>query len=223
MEHKNSVLLVEGQSDVDFFEALLRHLNMLDKVAISPPKNFGLKTNTVSHFPKLIDLLIKRMNSCQLHHLGIVADADYVSGGGFHQRWNQLTKCLSDHNYRIPENPPKLPFSGSIFHHNDLPSVGLWLMPDHENNGMLENLIFQTIIKDEVQEKLLGIAEQCVNKLPIKLFSSYHNIKAIIYSWLAWQKRPGQTLDVTINGNLIDLESMKIQRFIKWLYNVFEI
>ncbi len=221
MDNNTSVLLVEGQADVDFFEALLRRLKMLDKVEIKPPKQFGLKTDTVSHFPRLIDLLIKRLNTNQLHHLGIVADADYVSGGGFKQRWKQLTACLAKHDYRIPSNPPKLPYSGSIFRHSDLPPVGLWLMPDHENNGMLEDLIYRTIKRDEDQKKLLNSAEKCINKLPVKLFSSYHHTKAVIYSWLAWQKRPGQTLDVTINGDLIDFESKEIQRFIQWLYKVF--
>jgi len=218
-----SILLVEGQADVDFFEALLRKLKMLDKVKIRPPKNFGLKTNTVSHFPKLINLLMKRMNTNQIHHLGIVADADYVSGGGFEQRWQQLTASLATFGYRIPSNPPKLPYLGSIFHHSDLSSVGLWLMPNHEKNGMLEDLIFKTIKKAEDQKKLLNTAISCVDNLPIQLFSTYHNTKAIIYSWLSWQKRPGQTLDVTVNGNLIDLESKEMQGFINWLYKVFEI
>jgi len=152
---KSSILLVEGQADVDFFEALLRKLKMLDQVDIRPPKNFGLKTNTVSHFPQLIDLLMKRMNTNQIHHLGVVADADYVSGGGFKQRWKHLTSSFAKYDYRIPLNPPKLPYLGSIFHHSVLPSVGLWLMPNHENNGMLEDLIFETINKTENQKILL--------------------------------------------------------------------
>ncbi len=223
MENKVSVLLVEGEADVDFFEALLRRLELLDKIDIKPPKNFNLRTNTVSHFPRLIDFLIKRLNTNQIHHLGIVADADYISDGGFENRWEQLTACLAKHEYRIPSNSPKLPYLGSIFRHSDLPPVGLWLMPDHENNGMLEDLIYRTIRKDGNQEKLLNSAETCVSRLPVKLFSSYHYTKAIIYSWLAWQKRPGQTLDVTVNGDLIDLESKEIQGVIQWLYKVFEV
>ena len=41
MDRKNAVLLVEGQGDVDFFAALLRKLQLLDKVDIKPPKKFG--------------------------------------------------------------------------------------------------------------------------------------------------------------------------------------
>ncbi len=219
---KTSVLLVECQADIDFFEALLRKLNLLEKVEIKPPRDFGQKTNTVSHFPKLIDLLIKRLSTSEVRRLGIVADADYVIGGGFEQRWKQLTGCLKKYDYRIPQRPPALPYSGSIFQHAELPPVGLWLMPDHKSNGMLEDLIYQTIKSDENQKKLLDTAETCVNKLPVRLFSPYHKTKAIIYSWLAWQKRPGQTLDVTVNGDLTDLESEEMQGIIKWLRKVYE-
>jgi hypothetical protein len=93
-------------------------------------------------------------------------------------------------------------------------------MPDHQNNGMLEDLIKHTVTED-IQLRLLKTVQTCLKKLPISLFSSHHQTKATIYTWLAWQKRPGQTLDVTINGNLINLESPEMQGFINWLHKVF--
>lgn len=47
--------------------------------------------------------------------------------------------------------------------------------------------------------------------------------KAVIYSWPAWQKRPGQTLDITVNGDLIDFNSKEMQGLIQWLHKVFKI
>ncbi len=165
MTEKTSILLVEGQGDVDFFEALLRKLQLLDQVDIKPPKRYGLRTNTVSHFPKLIDLLIKQaiQEKGKIQHLGIVADADYVSGGGFQTRWETLTTKLAENQYRIPLNSPKLPYSGSIFSHpNGLPPIGLWLMPDHQGNGMLEDLIERTVC----DKTLLDAAQACIKKYP---------------------------------------------------------
>ena len=46
--------------------------------------------------------------------------------------------------------------------------------------------------------------------------------EALIYTWLAWQKRPGQTLDVVINGNLINWESPEMRGLTNWLTKVFE-
>ncbi|RKZ48412.1 MAG: hypothetical protein DRR16_19745 [Candidatus Parabeggiatoa sp. nov. 3] len=58
---------------------ILRKLQWLEQIEITPPKNYGLKTNTVSHFPKLINLLIKRLQKGEIQHVGIIADADYVA------------------------------------------------------------------------------------------------------------------------------------------------
>jgi len=226
MAKKISVLLVEGEGDVDFFEALLRKLQLLDQIDITPPKSYGLKTNTVSHFPKLIKIFINQLKGYgeiqkgegKIQHLGIVADADYVSGGGFQQRWKTLTTPLAENQYRIPQNPPTLPYSGSIFYHsNGLPPIGLWLMPNHQSDGMLEDLIEQTVY----DKTLLAAAQTCIEKLPSPLFSPYHHTKAMVYTWLAWQKRPGQTLDITINGDLLNLDSKEMKAFIKWLRDVF--
>jgi len=109
----------------------------------------------------------------------------------------------------------------TVQHNDGLPSIGLWLMPDHQNNGMLEDLIKQSITEKQ-QHQLLNTVHACLKKLPFTLFSDYHRTKAIIYTWLAWQKRPGQTLDIVINGNLINWESPEMRGLINWLTKVFE-
>ena len=48
-------------------------------------------------------------------------------------------------------------------------------------------------------------AEQSVQNLPVTLFKDTQRIKADLYTWLAWQERPGYTLDVTVRGDLLDV------------------
>ena len=218
---KKAKLLVEGQGDVLFFEALMRHLEASSNIEIAPPRAFGLD-NTVSHFPNLIDLLIRDLDDSRLDHLGIVADADHVSGGGFANRWRTLTQCLAQQGYRIPRQPPKLPHTGSIFRHKDgLPAVGLYLMPSHQQNGMLEDLLWDGLKSEPAIKELKDYARQVVAGLPHRLFSEYHLTKAWLYTWLAWQKRPGQTLDVTVNGKLLDYGLDSLKGFLTWLGKVF--
>lgn len=224
-----SVLLVEGYGDALFFEALLRKLKRLDKIKIKPPMDFGAKNNTVTLFPKLIKEIVDGLKVGKYKHFGIVADADHDSGGGFDQRWEQLTSVCQENGYRIP-NPPKRNCLGSIFLHPDgLPPIGLWIMPDHQQNGMLEDLIRRTVRTDldSDHKKLLEKAEICVKKeLPVSLFSKHREVKAIIYTWLAWQKRPGQTLDIVINAldnqGLIDLNLPETKGLTEWLGRVFD-
>jgi hypothetical protein len=131
------VLLVEGASDVDFFRALLPNLDLGMAVKISPPRDYGFG-NTVTVVPELIPALVKQLDTNMISRLAIVVDADHDSGGGFEPRWKQLTAVLREHGYRCPEHPPAEPNRGSIFLHDDgLPGVGLWLLPDHQSNGML--------------------------------------------------------------------------------------
>ena len=74
---------------------------------------------------------------------------------------------LQENGYHTPEKPPALPYTGSIFEHNDgLSPVGLWLMPDHKHNGMLEDFILKTISKEE-QRLLLKSAEHSLKNLPV--------------------------------------------------------
>jgi len=70
-------------------------------------------------------------------------------------------------------------------------------------------------------------AETCVTKeLPVSLFSKHLEVKAIIYTWLSWQKSPGQTLDIVINAldnqGLIDLNLPETKGLTEWLDRVFD-
>ena len=217
----SKILVVEGQTDIDFLAALLNKEELFDKVEITPPRHYGFSKDTVTHFPKLINLISKRLHTGQIQNLGIVADADYVSGGGFDERWKTLTRPLAGYGYRIPD-PPKRKYLGNIFRHpGGLPPVGLWIMPDHKNDGMLEDFIKSIIKHTPEQGALIEYAKRCIDSLPHRLFSPYQETKATIYSWLAWQKRPGLTLDVTINADLVDMNSRQMQGFKDWLHKVF--
>ena len=216
-----AVLLVEGQGDVLFFEALLRQMDLTDKINVAPPRDFNFD-NTVSNFPRLIDRLTKRMITGHISHLGIVADADHTSGGGFNTRWKTLTERLAAHKYIIPQKPPALPATGSIFKNSHgLPPAGLYLMPNHQDNGMLEDMLWQNLHDDEQSTELRGYAEKVIDGLPHQRFSEHHRTKAMLYSWLAWQKRPGQTMDVTVHGQLLDYQRASLAGFLKWLQKVF--
>ena len=219
----NACLFVEGQGDVQFFKALFRRLDADKRIDIKPPSALAPRLgDTVSHFPSLISMLVKSLEDGRLEQLGIIADADYTSGGGFESRWNTLGGCLKEHGFNIPKKPPKLADAGSIFKHADgLPSVGLYLMPNHRDNGMLEDLLWQGLKHEPEGQALQRYAEKTIKALPHTRFSKHHHTKALLYTWLAWQKRPGQTMDVTINAKLLDYELDALKGFLNWLARVF--
>lgn len=211
------LLFLEGASDKQFFRALLQHWGVTH-IELQSPIDFNLK-DTVSLFPQLLPTLLKRQESGLLDRLGIVADADTHSGGGFDVRWKTFTDIFAEFKFRIPAKPPKAPNHGSIFKSEDLPAVGLWLMPSHQSNGILEELLWASLAQD--QTKLKDYADKVITQLPERRFGDLQLPKAQLYTLLAWQKRPGLSLDVLVNSGMLDLDSAAIKGFKQWLAKVF--
>nr|WP_041264142.1 DUF3226 domain-containing protein [Bernardetia litoralis] len=100
-------------------------------------------------------------------------------------------------------------------------------MPNNEEDGFLENYI-SYLVRDG--DELLPLARKTVEKL-IKddknIFKIEHKEKAIIYTWLAWQKKAGSSLGGAVNAKFSEnqiyiLDNHKASDFIKWLQGVFK-
>jgi len=230
-EEARATLLVEGRCDVDFFSRLCRLWQI--NISIRPPNECGnVLGGGVSKIPSILPELLDNLadENQALQKLGIVADADHTGiSGGFSERWSQLTRPLEEAGYVIT-SPPTQAYEGSVFKNDDgLPDVGLWLMPNHKDDGMLEDLVKQTVCEGQ-QHDLLNKAIKCLNELPVHLFEPegrhHRRTKATIYTWLAWQEKPGQDLRVLLDfekpeKNLIDIYSSEISAFKNWLNRVF--
>lgn len=211
------LLFVEGASDKQFFRALLQHWGV-SGVDLESPADHG-KKDTVSFFPSLLPTLLKRQENGRLRHLGIIADADTRDGGGFDLCWKTFTTIFAEFKFKVPTKPPKNPNHGSLFRSEDLPDVGLWLMPHHQGNGILEELLWTSLTPD--QAPLKNYASKVIASLPERRFGELQLPKAHLYSLLAWQKRPGLSLDVLVNSGILDMESAPMKGFKQWLAKVF--
>lgn len=214
-------LLVEGEGDQEFFQSYceLLHIGGID---VFPPKDINPSTgNGWPNLVKNLPLLLKEIKAGAIDRLGIILDADYPpdNNGGFDKRFQLVTTQLSQFGYNIPKNPNQK--SGEVFTHPDgLPSVGLWIMPDHQSDGMLEGFV-ENMISDATQINLLKHAEQSINTLPTKLFDkTLHLTKAKVFTWRAWQKRPGIPLNKALQDGILD-KSKSVQ-FENWLKQVFK-
>ncbi|RKZ51549.1 MAG: hypothetical protein DRR16_05870 [Candidatus Parabeggiatoa sp. nov. 3] len=230
-EEAKATLLVEGRCDVDFFSRLCRLWNL--NISILPPDQCGqVLGGGVSKMPTILPELLDNLadENQTLQKLGIVADADHTGiSGGFSERWKQLTLPLEDAGYVITP-PPTQAYEGSVFQNDDgLPDVGLWLLPNHKDDGMLEDLVKQTV-REGQQRDLLDKATHCLNELPVQLFEPegrhHRRSKATIYTWLAWQEKPGRDLRILLDfkkpeKHLIDTNSPEISAFKNWLNRVF--
>lgn len=208
------ILLVEGSQDKNFVEQLLK------RQKISYGDNFEIKncTNLGKVFKEL-QLAIKTEN---YSHIGIIIDADQ----SISQYWQNLNDILKKEDITtFPKKPHK---KGTIISAtDDLPCIGIWIMPNNEEDGFLESYVSYLVTDGD---ELLPLARETVEKLIQEgknLFKIEHKEKAVIYTWLAWQKKAGSSLGGAVNVKFSEeqiyiLDNNKASDFIKWLQDLFK-
>ena len=216
-------LLVEGKGDQEFFKSYCNQVLGKDLIDIFPPKTLDNSSgdgwgNLIKNLP----ILLAQVKNGDIDKLGIILDADYSPNdtGGFSARFNLITEQLRIYGYNIPTTHS--PTKGDIFQHPDgLSDIGLWIMPDHQGDGMLENFIESLIASDTTQQSILDHAHLSISNLPVILFNQkLHQAKAKIFTWRAWQSTPGLSLSKALNYGLLDLHNSA--NFHTWLINVFK-
>jgi len=217
------VLLVEGQDDQYFFQTYSEKVLSNNALEVYPPKAAAPTTgNGWGNLIKNLPILLGELKNGNIDKLGIILDADYPpdNSGGFSERYNKVIEKLKTAGYIIPTaaNAGK----GDIFQHsNGLEPIGLWIMPNHQDNGMLENFI-ESMITSIQQKSLLNHAQKSIDDLPVTLFDKQlHTAKAKIFTWRAWQTEPGLSPNKALNDSLLDLDQTTAANFTRWLQTVF--
>lgn len=217
-----NLLYVEGIDDRDFHQNLCKTIGLNDvEVKVITPVDVDTDSgdgwsNLINNLP----ILLKQINASSIDKLGIILDADFPpdNSGGFSSRLKLVTDQLKSAGYTVPISP-NLNHGEIILHPEKLPSIGLWIMPNHKNNGMLEDFI-ESLILDKNQLSLLAHADKSIKNLPITLFDKkLRSSKAKIFSWRAWQQRPGLPLNSALNKGILDIA--KASDFKDWLIKVF--
>lgn len=170
---------------------------------------------------KSLPIQIKSADIDGLETLGIVIDADESVGN----RWEAVRNRLRQAGYeKLPKKPDR---SGTIIPgdaDNDLPTVGVWLMPDNAADGMLETLI-AFLVPNQNANPLWEYAEQsttfvCDN---YQAFSPAKKPKAVLHTWLAWQKKPGTPIGQAIAARYLETDHPVVDDFIHWLRRLFQL
>lgn len=99
-------------------------------------------------------------------------------------------------------------------------TVGIWIMPNNTDVGMLEDFMMRLIPEED---KLLKEAENITGKLNSQrgdyenMFKESHLSKARLHTWLSWQDMPGETLSLAVQKKLFATDTELCCRFVKWL------
>lgn len=233
------ILLVEGEVDGYFIHSLLKAHNLLWLGIEVEPKG-GVNNLRRS---LLNSDYIEDIRDGHINRFGIVADADSLAQdqkAGFNGRWSKfiedLTPTMNDLGMTIPTIKS---LNGEVFYKADDSKadvrIGLWLMPNHKQDGCLEDFVLESTNLDlpllpghpKNQRMLKQYADGCWQALDrenLKSFKDYHHSKASAYTWLAWQTKPTQFLSGVIEAGLLDLDKPDsyVRAFKDWIERCFK-
>src|ERR1700733_6120367 len=118
-------LLVEGSDDANVCRHLLKcnSIDMAQQIHIEDKQGIHNLLKTLE-----VELMGSRART-----IGVIVDADEDLAA----RWQSLMNIMANAGYReVPQRPE---INGTIIREENKPPVGIWLMPDNNLPGMLEN------------------------------------------------------------------------------------
>ncbi len=181
-------------------------------VELPPDKGEGVES--------LLAVLPVLLNEKKLKTLGIVVDADQDLAA----RWQSIRDRLIASDYPKADIPNSPLVEGWIYQPADpyLKRVGVWVMPDNQLPGMLEDFVALLMPEDDnlrpkAEEILREIEREGLNR-----YGEIHRAKALIHTWLAWQETPGMPMGQAITARVLQRESPIAQVFADWLQRLFE-
>jgi len=201
------ILLVEGNDD----EHVLKHIcgnrgiPQIDEI-----KQQGSVSRLLDSFPV-------RLKESDLEALGVVVDADTDMPA----RWQSLRDRLVKAGYNdVPAEPDR---AGTVISSPPgtlMPRMGIWIMPDNQEKGILESFLSFLVPKDSclfehVKSSIAGIPET------EREFAKKDEPKATIHTWLAWQKEPGKPLGQAITAKYLDPSVPQVDVLVSWLKRLF--
>jgi hypothetical protein len=175
------ILLVEGKDDEHVFRALLGRRN-LPQPTIHQHEGY----------PRLLEAIPERLRESDVESVGIVLDADT----SLDNRWEAVRHRLLEAGYSAtPVQPDSQGLVLPAPSETILPKVGVWLMPNNRVPGILEDFLRYLVPPGNA---LFAYAEQSMNGIAeeLRLFRPVDRPKALLHTWLAWQKEPGKPLRI---------------------------
>lgn len=212
----NPLLIVEGKHDASVFTELLKKHNLIvareengqeKEIVIKPQGGFEELKRNLRQIIKAAD-----------NSLAIVVDADDKDIG---DRWRSLVDRLKLAGY-AERNIPSSPLAeGTKIEDDELPTIGIWIMPDNSSAGKIETFLRKIVADD--RSDLWQFAEETIENLPITLFAARDKEKAHIHTYLAWQKKPGISMETAIQAKCFQHDKPEARIFVEWIKNVFNL
>ena len=199
----NRILLVEGKDD----EHVVMEIRDRHPSALS----FGIENKGgINNVLKSISVEIKAPGR---QVVGILVDANST----LMDRWKSVRDRImrARANIQVPTRPNP---DGTII--EGTPRVGIWLMPDNESSGELEDFVKQMI---PTGDPVWSLSQQYIDGIPQanRKFVDHKKLRAQLYAWLATREDPRQ-MGLAIGTGDLNVDGILCKKFVDWLMALFE-
>ena len=203
------ILLVEGTDD----EHVLKHIcGNRDIPHLDEVEKYGSVEKLIESIGVRLPLLIEEGDV-----VGIVIDADTEIS----DRWKSIRNRIISVGYQnVPDQPDS---DGTILDPpagTYLPRLGVWIMPNNQISGILEDFLRFLVPQPNI---LFDHAKVSVAAIPEgeRRFKQLDEPKAVIHTWLAWQKKPGFPFGKAITARFLDPNVPEVDVLAAWLKRLF--
>lgn len=210
-------LLVEGAEDKRVVPELIEKHGIIWEPR---PKQYYAEIEDCGGIDNILkdSFISSRFKTSNLKALGIIIDADGLSDN----QPSRVSDILGQCKKIIPDFDWTLSAKGIVASDQTGKRIGLWVMPDNLNPGMLENLLLSLPPANQLDlVEQARSATQNAKANHAAPYAAVHEHKAIIHTWLAWQDPPGRQLHQAIQENMLQPHSPIADAFVDWFRRLF--
>lgn len=211
-------LIVEGQDAI-----VLATICKLR--GLPAPQGYAMKDKFINEFVqvaggigKVNSMLNQLLKDTSVNNIGVVVDANNV---GAQKRWESLKSQLSRVFPKNILSQVELRAEGAIISEEGFPTVGIWVMPNNVEEGYLEHFLTSLVREND---SLLPHVEKTIEdlmNLDLCRFTETKKQKALLHTWLTWQKEPGKTFGGAANSRYFDINAPAIDPLLNWFKQTF--
>ena len=208
----HQVLLVEGEDDLHVVLQLWCSAARQSDGELERDPEFCIDQK--GGIDNLLDSIVTEIQVDERRAVGIVVDADEDPV----ERWSEVAQRLRKVGIAIPKEPRR----GGVCIEANLrqPRVGVWLMPDNQTTGELEDFVKTMLPEGDPvwplsRQYIDGIAQEHRRFRPKK------ELRARVHAWLATRKRPGR-MGAAIKEGDLEINGDLAVSFKEWLDRVFD-
>ena len=203
-EPSDRLLLVEGSDD----QHVIRHV-WTRRYGHAPPFQISPRDG----ISRVIDAIRDEARVLGRQALGILVDANDSPA----TRWQSISDRLASLDIQTPAapHPDGLIIDATV----GMPRIGIWLMPDNQSRGELEDFVAEMIPDGD---PVWPLSQDYISRIPDehREFAENKATTAEVYAWLATREDPRQ-MGAAIGARDLDIDGDLCTHFTDWLERLF--